>query len=61
MANEFRTLDSHSAEYFGDTRCTAPALHPRRPRAPDIGSRRSFAFAQLNPYVDVRSGYLEQP
>ena len=27
MANEFRTLDSHSAEYFGGTRCTAPALH----------------------------------
>ena len=31
MANEFRTLDSHSAEYFGETRDFL--VEPRFPRA----------------------------
>ena len=32
----------------------SPALHlAAGERRTDIGSRRSFAFAQLNPYVDV--------
>jgi SAM-dependent methyltransferase len=50
MANEFRTLDSHSAEYFGDTRD-----HWWNPDFLELIGRR-LSFDRVHDVLDVGSG-----
>jgi trans-aconitate methyltransferase len=50
MANEFRTLDSHSAEYFGDTRD-----HWWNPDFLELIGRR-LSFDAVQDVLDVGSG-----